>query len=113
MRYSAQASSQAALSKQWFPAQPPYFVLKAPAERRSGRFCRLTAGIGPLVDSDRHSEKNPQVLLSADFWMNLQSAYELDLARQQSGKAILRIPRRRGAGRPPRPLRSYSPWAPL
>src|ERR1700712_4067219 len=32
--------------------------------------------------------------MSADFWMNLQSAYELDLARQQNGKAILRIPRR-------------------
>ena len=31
---------------------------------------------------------------SADFWMNLQSAYELDLARQQVGKAIQRIPRR-------------------
>ena len=25
--------------------------------------------------------------MSADFWMNLQSAYELDLARQQHGKA--------------------------
>jgi addiction module HigA family antidote len=32
--------------------------------------------------------------LAADFWMNLQSAYELDLARQQSGKAIQRIPKR-------------------
>jgi addiction module HigA family antidote len=32
--------------------------------------------------------------MSADFWMNLQSAYELDLARQQVGKAIQRIPRR-------------------
>jgi addiction module HigA family antidote len=31
---------------------------------------------------------------SPDFWMNLQSAYELDLARQQAGKAIERIPRR-------------------
>src|ERR1700688_4394323 len=31
---------------------------------------------------------------SADFWMNLQNAYELDLARQQAGKAILKIPRR-------------------
>jgi addiction module HigA family antidote len=31
---------------------------------------------------------------SADFWMNLQSAYELDLARQQVGKAIQRIPKR-------------------
>ena len=34
--------------------------------------------------------------MSADFWMNLQSAYELDMARQQSGKAIQRIPRRGG-----------------
>ena len=32
--------------------------------------------------------------MSADFWMNLQSAYELDLAREQSGKAIQRIPKR-------------------
>ena len=32
--------------------------------------------------------------MSADFWMNLQSAYELDLARQQGGKAIQRIPKR-------------------
>lgn len=31
---------------------------------------------------------------SADFWMNLQSAYELDLARQELGKAIQRIPQR-------------------
>ena len=32
--------------------------------------------------------------MSADFWMNLQSAYELDLARQQHGKEIQRIPKR-------------------
>jgi addiction module HigA family antidote len=32
--------------------------------------------------------------MSADFWMNLQTAYELDLAREESGKAIQRIPRR-------------------
>jgi len=31
--------------------------------------------------------------MSADFWMNLQSAYELDLARQQFGKAIWKIPK--------------------
>lgn len=31
---------------------------------------------------------------SADFWMNLQSSYELDLARQEVGKAIQRIPKR-------------------
>ena len=33
--------------------------------------------------------------MSAAFWMNLQSAYELDLARLESGKAIERIPKRR------------------
>ncbi|MEP7366593.1 MAG: HigA family addiction module antitoxin [Acidobacteriota bacterium] len=33
--------------------------------------------------------------MSADFWMNLQSAYELDLARRQNGKAIQRIPKRK------------------
>lgn len=32
--------------------------------------------------------------MSADFWMNLQSIYELDLARQQLAKAIQKIPRR-------------------
>ena len=31
---------------------------------------------------------------SADFWMNLQTAYELDLVRQEIGKAIQRIPTR-------------------
>src|SRR6267378_6605417 len=31
---------------------------------------------------------------SADFWMNLQTAYELDLARREIGKAIQRIPKR-------------------
>ena len=43
--------------------------------------------------------------MSADFWMNLQSAYELDLARQQNGKAIQRIPSaaiRRSRGFPQR-----------
>jgi antitoxin HigA-1 len=41
--------------------------------------------------------------ISADFWMNLQSAYELDLARQQSGKAIQRIPKRSDTATEPRP----------
>lgn len=41
--------------------------------------------------------------MTADFWMNLQSAYELDLARQQVGKAIERIPRRRETEEP-RPI---------
>jgi addiction module HigA family antidote len=41
--------------------------------------------------------------MSADFWMNLQSAYELDLARQQVGKAIQRIPKRSNLPAEPRP----------
>ena len=40
---------------------------------------------------------------SPDFWMNLQSAYELDLARQQLGKAIQRIPKRSDLRVDPRP----------
>ncbi len=32
--------------------------------------------------------------MSADFWMNLQSTYELHLARGQCRKAIQRIPKR-------------------
>ena len=32
--------------------------------------------------------------MSADFWMNLQSTYELDLARQKLGKVVQRIPKR-------------------
>jgi len=39
--------------------------------------------------------------MSADFWMNLQSAYELDLARSQNGKAIQKIPRRDTAASQP------------
>ena len=37
---------------------------------------------------------------SADFWMNLQSAYELDLARRQLGRAIQRIPKRSETAEP-------------
>jgi addiction module HigA family antidote len=42
--------------------------------------------------------------MTADFWMNLQSAYELDLARQQVGKAIERIPTRSETAAEPRPV---------
>jgi addiction module HigA family antidote len=34
---------------------------------------------------------------SADFWMNLQSAYELDSARRRIGSVIARIPRRKNS----------------
>ena len=40
---------------------------------------------------------------SPDFWMNLQSTYELDLARQQIGNAIQRIPKRAPSKIDPRP----------
>jgi plasmid maintenance system antidote protein VapI len=30
--------------------------------------------------------------MSADFWMNLQTAYELDLARQQLGESYSSAP---------------------
>ena len=36
-----------------------------------------------------------------DLWMNLQKTYELDLARQQLGKAISNIPQRPAAAAPP------------
>ena len=42
--------------------------------------------------------------MSADFWMNLQSAYELDLARQQHGKEIQRIPQRSATTEPRPPV---------
>lgn len=38
--------------------------------------------------------------MSAAFWMNLQSSYELDLARQQVGKVIERIPKRSEIAKP-------------
>jgi addiction module HigA family antidote len=40
--------------------------------------------------------------MSADFWMNLQTAFDLDLARQRTGKAIERIARRRVVPAEPR-----------
>ena len=40
--------------------------------------------------------------MSADFWMNLQTAYELDLARNEIGRALQRIPKRT-EGAVPRP----------
>ncbi len=43
---------------------------------------------------------------SADFWMNLQSTYELDLTRQQLGKAIQQIPKRRDLPVEPRPAQA-------
>jgi addiction module HigA family antidote len=35
---------------------------------------------------------------SAQFWLNLQSAYDIRIAAQAAGKEIARLPRRRMAG---------------
>jgi addiction module HigA family antidote len=35
---------------------------------------------------------------SAQFWLNLQSAYDIRIAAQAAGKEIARLPRRRIAG---------------
>ena len=32
--------------------------------------------------------------MTAEFWMNLQKIYELDLARKEQGSSIARLPRR-------------------
>jgi antitoxin HigA-1 len=34
---------------------------------------------------------------SAQFWLNLQSAYEIRLAEERSGREIARLPARRGS----------------
>jgi plasmid maintenance system antidote protein VapI len=53
-----------------------------------------TAGIPPLENKGWGTRLARYFGTSADFWMNLQKTYELDLARQQIGKAIANIPRR-------------------
>jgi addiction module HigA family antidote len=59
------------------------------------RLYRLLAG-KRNVTADTALRLGQYFGMSAEFWMNLQSSYELDLARQRNGKAILRIPKRSG-----------------
>ncbi len=63
------------------------------------RIYQLTAGKRSIT-ADTALRLGRYFGMPADFWMNLQSAYELDLARSQNGKAIQRIPQR---GRVPAP----------
>src|SRR5665213_3181877 len=67
--------------------------LAAVIEVPPNRLYQLLAG-KRNVTADTALRLNRYFGTSADFWMNLQSAYELDLARQQVGNAIERIPRR-------------------
>ena len=58
------------------------------------RLYRILAGKRSLT-ADTALRLGQYFGMSADFWMNLQSAYELDSARHQLGSIIQRIPRRR------------------
>ena len=67
-------------------------VIKVPPNR----LYQLVAGKRSMT-ADTALRLSQYFGMSADFWMNLQSAYELDLAREQNGKAIQRIPKRNDA----------------
>lgn len=73
-------------------------VLEVPANR----LYQLLAG-KRNVTADTALRLSQYFGMSADFWMNLQSVYELDLARQQVGKAIQRIPQQRATLAEPQP----------
>jgi addiction module HigA family antidote len=61
------------------------------------RLYRVLAGKRSLT-ADTALRLGQYLGVSAAFWMNLQSAYELDLARQQLGKPRQRIPKRSAPG---------------
>lgn len=65
-------------------------VLKVPANR----LYQIVAG-KRNVTADTALRLSRYFGTSADFWMNLQTAYELDLARQNSEADIKRIPQRK------------------
>ncbi len=64
-------------------------VIEVPANR----LYQLLAGKRSMT-ADTALRLGQYFSMSADFWMNLQSADELDLARKQLGKTIQRIPKR-------------------
>ena len=64
-------------------------VLEVPPNR----FYQILAGKRNVTD-DTALRLRRYFGMSADFWMNLQSTYELDLARKQNGKLIQRLPQR-------------------
>jgi addiction module HigA family antidote len=65
-------------------------VLEVPANR----LYQIVAGKRNLT-ADTALRLGRYFGMSPDFWMNLQTAYELDLARQQIGPSIKRIPQRK------------------
>ncbi|MCX6591138.1 MAG: HigA family addiction module antitoxin [Acidobacteria bacterium] len=70
-------------------------VLEVP----SNRLYQILAGKRNLT-ADTALRLGQYFGMSADFWMNLQSAYELDLARRENGKSIQRIPKRSAIAEP-------------
>jgi hypothetical protein len=73
-----------------------------------GKFCRHDKRLSRAGGKIRQWEPFRRTALrlsqyfgmSADFWMNRQTAYELDLARQQLGKTIQSIPKRSDKKKP-------------
>ena len=64
-------------------------TLRVPANRISQIVARKRA-----ISADTALRLARYFGTTPDLWMNLQKAYELDLARQQLGKAVSHIPQR-------------------
>jgi antitoxin HigA-1 len=80
---------------------PTTLALRASIDVPANRLYQLIAGKRSMT-ADTALRVGKYFGMAADFWMNLQTACELDLARQQSGKAKQRIPKR-GEIAEPRP----------
>lgn len=74
-------------------------VIEVPANRIS----QIIAG-HRAITADTALRLGQYFGMSADFWMNLQKIYELDLARQQLGDRIAHIPQRPVVGRADQPF---------
>ena len=70
-------------------------TLEVPANRISQIIARKRA-----ISADTALRLARYFGTTPEFWMNLQKTYELDLARQQLGKAISHIPQRPTAATP-------------
>src|ERR1035441_8330775 len=70
-------------------------TLEVPANRVSQILARKRA-----ISADSALRLARYFGTTPDLWMNLQKTYELDLARQQLGKALSHIPQRPAAATP-------------
>jgi antitoxin HigA-1 len=77
------------IEKIQLPARRLAAIIEVPANR----LYQLVAGKRAMT-ADTALRLSQYLGTSPDFWMNLQSAYELDLARNRSGQSIQRIPKR-------------------